>query len=183
MLSPRNWGNNDKPRRLESEDGMMMAGNGGGGYQGGSSNFAARTPELGFSGLGMDDSGGKRGEAQIQGANCEMGELAPYPSLGPSSTNPLDDPVSLCTINSPAGSPSHIESNVTKLIEPNATSPIPQMSPDPSTTFSSSLSGSTAPESGPNAELGSAVSQGELASHTGSSCMHISVIMFDPFSL
>lgn len=73
MLNPRNLGNNDKPRRLESNDGMMMTGNRGGGYRGGSSNFAAGALELGFSSLGMDDFGGKRGYAQIQGANCEMG--------------------------------------------------------------------------------------------------------------
>jgi len=47
---------------------MMMVGNGGGGYRGKSSNFAAGTPELGFSGLGMDDFGvreGKRGHRDL----------------------------------------------------------------------------------------------------------------------
>lgn len=87
-------------------------------------------------------------------------ELAPYPFVDPSSKNPLDDPLPLCTINSSASSPSPLESNVTRPIEPNATSPIPHMPPDPS--------GSTTLESRPNAELGSAVSQGELASRTGS---------------
>jgi len=50
-----------------------MAENGGGGYLGGSSNFTAGTPELGFSGLDIDHFEGKHVEAHTRGINCEVG--------------------------------------------------------------------------------------------------------------
>lgn len=50
-----------------------MARNGGGGHRGGSSNFAVGTPELVFSGMGMEDFAGKHVGAQTRGSNCEGG--------------------------------------------------------------------------------------------------------------
>ncbi|KAJ8441288.1 hypothetical protein Cgig2_013395 [Carnegiea gigantea] len=247
-LNPRNRGNSDKPRRLESDDGMMTAGNGGGGYRGGSSNFTVGTPELVFSSMGMEDFAGKRVGAQTQGSNCEEGfagfrssqgrqnqekiekmsgkcshitpiqwildlgashhmtsnfdiltnvynlktpiiilqpygrqvkvekastvrigpdiwlkdVLEPEPSsfFGPTSLNPLDDPLPMSTIILSASSASHTESN--------ATSPTPHISPERSTILSSSLSGSSTQESGPNTDLGSPTCQGQLPSSTKS---------------
>ncbi|KAJ8434231.1 hypothetical protein Cgig2_005910 [Carnegiea gigantea] len=42
---------------------IVMAGNGGGGFHGGRANFAAGSPNLGFSGLGVEELGGRRGGA------------------------------------------------------------------------------------------------------------------------
>ena len=71
--NPRNKGIDDKNRGIESSGAMTMTGTGGGVTRTGSLNDITRAPDLGLSGLSMENFGGNHGGEKTQGLKDEMG--------------------------------------------------------------------------------------------------------------